>query len=69
MIVHVLLEENDKGTYCLGVYKDYNKAKQDKYDIIRDQYHIPEDEVSDEDLDDEIYPSGATYTIIQREVI
>jgi hypothetical protein len=36
--------------------------------MIRDQYHIPEDEVSNKDLDDEIYPSGVYYTIVQREV-
>jgi len=70
MIVHVLLEENDEGksSFCHGVYASFEDAKRAKYTIIRDQYHIPENEVADEDLDDEIYPSGVYYTIVQREV-
>ncbi len=71
MIVHVLLEENDEGksSFCHGVYTSFEGAKEAKYTMIRDQYHIPEDEVSDKDLDDEIYPSGVYYTIVQREVL
>ena len=69
MIVHVLTEENDEGSsFCHGVYTNFEDAKRAKYNMIRDQYHIPEDEVSDKDLDDEIYPSGVYYTIVQREV-
>jgi hypothetical protein len=69
MIVHVLTEENDEGSsFCHGVYANFEDAKKAKYTMIRDQYHIPEDEVSNEDLDDEIYPSGVYYTIVQREV-
>jgi len=70
MIVHVLLEENDEGksSFCHGVYANFEDAKKAKYAMIRDQYHIPEDEVADKDLDDEIYPSGVYYTIVQREV-
>ena len=70
MIVHVLLEENDMlACFCHGVYATFEGAKKAKYAMIRDQYHIPEDEVSDKDLDDEIYPSGVYYTIVQREVL
>jgi hypothetical protein len=73
MIVHVLMEENDNGNcntaFCQGVYYTFEDAKKAKYTMIRDQYHIPEDEVSDKDLDDEIYPSGVYYTIVQREVL
>ena len=69
MIVHVLTEENDEGSsFCHGVYANFEDAKRAKYTIIRDEYHIPENEVSDKDLDDEIYPSGVYYTIVQREV-
>jgi hypothetical protein len=72
MIVHVLMEENDNGNcntaFCHGVYYTFEDAKKAKYTMIRDQYHIPEDEVSNKDLDDEIYPSGVYYTIVQREV-
>jgi hypothetical protein len=69
MIVHVLTEENDEmASFCHGVYTSFEDAKRAKYTIIRDQYHIPEDEVADKDLDDEIYPSGVYYTIVQREV-
>ncbi len=69
MIVHVLLEENDEGSsFCHGVYANLEDAKKAKYTMISDQYHIPEDEVSNKDLDDEIYPSGVYYTIVQREV-
>jgi len=71
MIVHVLIGENDNGeaSFCHGVYTSFEDAKKAKYTIIRDQYHIPEDEVADKDLDDEIYPSGVYYTIVQRVVI
>ena len=69
MIVHVLTEENDEGSsFCHGVYTSFEDAKRAKYTIIRDEYHIPENEVADKDLDDEIYPSGVYYTIVQREV-
>ena len=69
MIVHVLLEENDEGSsFCHGVYATFEGAKKAKYAMIRDEYHIPENEVADKDLDDEIYPSGVYYTIVQREV-
>ena len=69
MIVHVLTEENDEmASFCHGVYTSFEDAKRAKYTIIRDEYHIPENEVSDKDLDDEIYPSGVYYTIVQREV-
>ena len=54
MIVHVLLEENDeKSSFCHGVYANFEDAKRAKYTMIRDEYHIPENEVADKDLDDE----------------
>ena len=69
MIVHVLTEENDEGSsFCHGVYANFEDAKRAKYTMIRDEYHIPEGEVADKDLDDEIYPSGVYYTIVQREL-
>ena len=73
MIVHVLLEENDNGNcntaFCHGVYTSFEGAKEAKYAMIRGEYNIPLDEVADEDLDDEISPSGVYYTIVPREVI
>ena len=54
MIVFVLIEENEWGVDCLGVFANYNDAKKEKYDIIRETYNIPVDEVADEDLDDEV---------------
>ena len=71
MIVHVLLEENDEGksSFCHSVYASFEDAKRAKYTMIREEYHIPQDEVADKDLDDEISPSGVYYTIVQRVVI
>ncbi len=71
MIVHVLIGENDNGepSFCHGVYTSFEYAKWVKYDMIREEYNIPLDEVADEDLDDEISPMGIYYTIVPREVI
>ena len=71
MIVHVLIGENsDNGApFCHGVYTSFEYAKKVKYDMIREEYNIPLDEVADEDLDDEISPMGIYYTIVPREVI
>ncbi len=71
MIVHVLLEENDEGksSFCHSVYTSFEGAKKAKYAMIREEYNIPSNEVADEDLDDEISPSGVYYTIVQRVVI
>jgi len=69
MIVHVLLEENEWGVDCLGVFTNYDDAKKEKYDIIRETYNIPVDEIAEEDLDDEISDLEVRYTIMEREVI
>jgi hypothetical protein len=69
MIVHVLLEENEWGVDCLGVFTNYDDAKKEKYDIIRETYNIPVDEVADEDLDDEVSAFVVSYRIIESELI
>jgi len=69
MIVFVLIEENEWGVDCLGVFANYDDAKKEKYDIIREAYNIPVDEIAEEDLDDEILDFQVSYTIVQREII
>jgi hypothetical protein len=69
MIVFVLIEENEWGVDCLGVFANYNDAKKEKYDIIREAYDIPVDEIAEEDLDNEILDFEVRYTIMEREVI
>ena len=69
MIVYVLIEENEWGVDCLGVFANYNDAKKEKYDIIREAYDIPVDEIAEEDLDNEISDFEVRYTIMEREVI
>ena len=69
MIVFVLIEENEWGVNCLGVFANYDDAKKEKYDIIREAYNIPVDEIAEEDLDDEISAFVVSYTIMEREVI
>ena len=69
MIVFVLIEENEWGVYCLGVFANYNDAKKEKYDIIREAYDIPVDEIAEEDLDNEISDFEVRYTITEKEVI
>ncbi len=69
MIVFVLIEENEWGIDCLGVFANYNDAKKEKYDIIREAYNIPVDEVAEKDLDNEISDFEVRYTITEHEVI
>ena len=69
MIVFVLIEENEWGVDCLGVFANYDDAKKEKYDIIRKAYNIPVDEIAEEDLDNEISDFEVSYTIMEREVI
>jgi len=69
MIVFVLIEENEWGVDCLGVFANYDDAKKEKCDIIREAYNIPVDEIAYEDLDDEILDLQVSYTIMEREVI
>ena len=69
MTVYVLIEENEWGVDCLGVFANYNDAKKEKYDIIREAYDIPVDEIAEEDLDNEISDFEVRYTITEKEVI
>jgi hypothetical protein len=75
MIVYVLIvieEEHEWATECLGVFLDYDKAEQAKFAAIRERFDIPLDEVSDADLNDEVYDMGngnVTYEIFERLVI
>lgn len=69
MIVFVLIEENEWGVDCLGVFANYNDAKKEKYDIIREAYNIPVDEIDEKDLDNEISDFEVRYTITEHEVI
>jgi len=68
-LVYVLVGTNDDGTEVLGVYTTYDAAEKEKFAIIREYYDIPEDEVDDCDLDDEIEPMGAYYTILTRKLL
>ena len=69
MIVFVLIEENEWGVDCLGVFANYDDAKKEKYDIIRETYNIPVDESAEEDLDDEVSAFVVSYRIIESELI
>ena len=68
-LVYVLVGTTEDGTDVLGVYKTYAAAEKDKYSIIRDYYDIPEDEVNDCDLDDEIEPTGEHFEIFKRKLL
>ena len=68
MNVYVLTEETDDGFSVIGVYETHELAVAEKYAIIRDYFDIPEDEVADENLDDEVGYS-VTYNIVQREIV
>jgi hypothetical protein len=52
--VYVLSYGYEEGNEVLGVYRDLATAETQKTAIIRDRYDIPEDEVSDDKLDDEL---------------
>ena len=68
-IVFVLIEDNEDGTSVLGVYREYKEAYAEKCRTIREAYDIPEDEVDDRDLDDEIEPMNAYYEIVTRALV
>lgn len=68
-LVYVLVGTNDDGTEVLGVYKTYDAAEKEKFAIIREYYDIPEDEVDDCDLDDEIDSMGHEMTIVTRKLL
>lgn len=65
--VLVLTEETDDYTSVVGVYETHELAVKEKYAIIREFFDIPEDEVADENLDDEVGYS-VTYDIVMREL-
>ena len=55
MRVFCLIEETgDTPASVLGVYRSHDEALMAKYDLIREFFDIPEDEVADEHLDSEI---------------
>jgi hypothetical protein len=66
--VYVLTEETDDGTTVVGVYKTHESAVKERNAIIRDYFDIPEDEVADADLEDEVSGS-VTYDIVQRKLL
>jgi len=68
-LVYVLVGTNDDGTEVLGVYKSYDAAEKEKFAIIREYYDIPEDEVNDCDLDDEIDSMGHEMNIFTRQLL
>lgn len=68
-VVYVLMGTTEDGTDVLGVYKSYELAEKEKFAIIRDYYDIPEDEVADCDLDEEIEPFGDYFEIKARKLI
>lgn len=67
--VYVLVGTNDDGTEVLGVYTTYEAAEKEKFAIIRDYYDIPEDEVDDCDLDEEIESMGHEMNIYTRKLL
>jgi hypothetical protein len=67
-LVYVLVGTNDDGTEVLGVYTTYDAAEKEKFAIIREYYDIPEDEVDDCDLDDELF-SGHEMNIYTRKLL
>jgi len=68
-VVYVLAYGYDQGNEILGVYRDYATAEAEKYEIIRDRYSIPKDEVPDDKLDDEIARMDVYYEIVKRHVL
>ena len=68
-VVYVLTYSHDEGNEILGVYRDLATAEAEKNAIIRDRYNIPENEVSDDKLDDEIARMDVYYEIVKRHVL
>ena len=66
-IVFVLTQEDDDGTAVIGVYETRLKAEEERNAIIRDYWDIPEEEVPDAFLEDEVSDS-VTYDIVAREL-
>jgi len=66
-ILFVLTQEDEDGTTVIGVYETRLKAEEERNAIIRDYWDIPEDEVPDAFLEDEVSDS-VTYDIVAREL-
>ena len=66
-IVFVLTQEDEDGTTVIGVYETRLKAEEERNAIIRDYWDIPEEEVPDAFLEDEVSDS-VTYDIVAREL-
>ena len=67
--VFVLTYEHDDGNEILGVYREYATAETEKYAIMRDRFDIPEDEVPDDKLDDELEPMHVYFDIVKRHLL
>jgi len=68
-VVYVLAYGYDQGNEILGVYRDLATAEAEKNAIIRDRFDIPEDEVPDNKLDDELDGMHVYYEIVKRHVL
>ena len=66
-ILFVLTQEDEDGTTVIGVYETRLKAEEERNAIIRDYWDIPEEEVPDAFLEDEVSDS-VTYDIVPREL-
>jgi len=66
-ILFVLTQEDEDGTTVIGVYETRLKAEEERNSIIRDYWDIPEEEVPDAFLEDEVSDS-VTYDIVPREL-
>jgi len=66
--VYVLTQEDEDGTTVIGVYETQAAAEEERNAIIRDYFDIPEDEVPDAFLEDEVSDS-VTYDIVMRELL
>jgi hypothetical protein len=66
-ILFVLTQEDEDGTSVIGVYETRLKAEEERNAIIRDYFDIPEEEVPDAFLEDEVSDS-VTYDIVAREL-
>jgi hypothetical protein len=66
-VVFVLTEQTEDGHSVIGVYNTYPLAVAEKNAIIRDFFDIPEEEIPDNRLDEEV-ANSVTYDIVMREL-
>jgi hypothetical protein len=66
-VVFVLTEKTEDGHSVIGVYNTYPLAVAEKNAIIRDFFDIPEEEIPDNRLDEEV-ANSVTYDIVMREL-